>query len=178
MPFEYQKYLDALTLEEKSSLLSGKNFWNTKSIERLGIPSIMLTDGPHGLRKQAGAADHLGLGESIPATCFPTAAALAHSWDEQLVERVGQAIGNEAAANNVSVVLGPGLNIVRDPLAGRSFEYFSEDPYTSGTLAAAMVRGIQSNGVAATPKHFAVNSQEHLRMSVDEVVDERTMREL
>jgi len=167
-----------MTLEEKASLLSGENFWNTKSIERLGIPSMMLTDGPHGLRKQAGKADHLGLGQSIPATCFPTAAALANSWDEQLIERVGRAIGSEAAGNRVNVLLGPGLNIVRDPLAGRAFEYFSEDPYIAGKLAASMVRGIQSTGVAATPKHFAVNSQEHLRMSIDEVVDERSMREI
>ncbi|MES2630665.1 MAG: glycoside hydrolase family 3 C-terminal domain-containing protein [Patescibacteria group bacterium] len=178
MSLEYQKHINAMTLEEKTSLLSGANFWNTKSIEHLSIPSIMLTDGPHGLRKQAGAADHLGLGASVAATCFPTAAALANSWDEQLIERVGQAIGAEAAANDVAVLLGPGLNIVRDPLAGRAFEYFSEDPYVAGKLAAAMVRGIQQNGVAATPKHFAVNSQEHMRMSIDEVVDERTMREI
>jgi len=178
VPFEYQSYIDAMTLQEKASLLSGANFWNTKPVKRLKIPAIMLTDGPHGLRKQAGAADHLGLGESIKATCFPTAAALANSWDENLLQAVGTALGNEAAANNVSVLLGPGLNIVRDPLAGRSFEYFSEDPYVAGKLAAAMVRGIQSNGVAATPKHFAVNSQEYLRMSIDEVVDERTMREM
>ena len=167
-----------MTLEEKTSLLSGANFWNTKPIEHLNIPSIMLTDGPHGLRKQAGKADHLGLSASVAATCFPTAAALANSWDEQLIQRVGQAIGAEAAANDVAVLLGPGLNIVRDPLAGRAFEYFSEDPYVAGKLAAAMVRGIQENGVAATPKHFAVNSQEHMRMSIDEVVDERTMREI
>ena len=167
-----------MTLQEKASLLSGANFWNTKPIKRLKIPAMMLTDGPHGLRKQAGAADHLGLGESVKATCFPTAAALANSWDETLLHQVGTALGNEAAANKVSVLLGPGLNIVRDPLAGRSFEYFSEDPYIAGKLAAAMVRGIQSNGVAATPKHFAVNSQEYLRMSIDEVVDERTMREI
>ena len=167
-----------MTLTEKASLLSGANFWNTAGIERLGIPSMMLTDGPHGLRKQAGKADHLGLSSSVPATCFPTAAALAASWDESLLKAVGQAIGAEAAAHKVSVLLGPGLNIVRDPLAGRAFEYFSEDPYNSGKLAAAMVRGIQANGIAATPKHFAVNSQEHMRMSIDEVVDERTMREL
>ena len=178
MALKFQEYIDAMTLEEKASLLSGANFWNTKSIERLSIPSIILTDGPHGLRKQAGKADHLGIGASVPATCFPTAAALANSWDEQLIEQVGQAIGREAASHNVSVLLGPGLNIVRDPLAGRTFEYFSEDPYVSGKLAAALVRGIQSTGVAATPKHFAVNSQEHLRMSIDEVVDERTMREI
>ena len=178
MPLEYQSYIDAMTLEEKASLLSGANFWNTKAIKRLKIPSMMLTDGPHGLRKQGGKADHLGLGASIPATCFPTAAALANSWDEALLQRVGHAIGNEAAANKVSALLGPGLNIVRDPLAGRAFEYFSEDPYIAGKLASAMVRGIQENGIAATPKHFAVNSQEYLRMSIDEVVDERTMREI
>jgi beta-glucosidase len=175
---DIEKYIRELTLEEKVSLLSGANFWNTKSIERLGIPSIILTDGPHGLRRQTGKADHLGLSQSVPATCFPTAAALASSWDEQLLDRVGNAIASEAAANDVSVLLGPGLNIVRDPLAGRAFEYFSEDPYVSGKLAAAMVRGIQRTGVAATPKHFAVNSQEHMRMSIDEVVDERTMREI
>ena len=178
MRLEYQKYIDAMTLQEKASLLSGANFWNTKPVKRLNIPSITLTDGPHGLRKQAGAADHLGLGESVKATCFPTAAALASSWDESLLQRVGEALGNEAAANKVSVLLGPGLNIVRDPLAGRAFEYFSEDPYIAGKLAAAMVRGIQSHNVAATPKHFAVNSQEYLRMSINEVVDERTMREI
>jgi len=178
VPLEYQELIDSLTLEEKASLLSGANFWNTKRIERLGIPSIMLTDGPHGLRKQAGKEDHLGINESVPATCFPTAAALANSWDEALVEQVGRAIGAEAVANKVGAVLGPGLNIVRDPLAGRAFEYFSEDPYVAGKLAAGLVRGIQSNGIAATPKHFAVNSQEHLRMSIDEIVDERTMHEI
>ncbi len=173
-----EKYIDEMTLEEKASLLSGANFWNTKPIERLGIPSIILTDGPHGLRRQVGKADHLGLSQSVPATCFPTAAALAGSWDEELVESVGNAIGKEAARHGVSALLGPGLNIVRDPLAGRAFEYFSEDPYITGKLAAALVRGIQSTGVAATPKHFAVNSQEHMRMSIDEVVDERTLREI
>ena len=173
-----QQYIDVMTLEEKASLLSGANFWNTKGVKRLGIPSIILTDGPHGLRRQTGKADHLGLSQSVPATCFPTAAALANSWDEALLTQVGSAIGVEAAAHGVSVLLGPGLNIVRDPLAGRAFEYFSEDPYVAGKLAAAMVKGIQRNGVAATPKHFAVNSQEHMRMSIDEVVDERTLREI
>ena len=175
---DIEQLIQQLTLEEKASLLSGANFWNTKPIERLGIPSILLTDGPHGLRRQAGKADHLGLSQSVPATCFPTAAALANSWDVNLAYKVGSTIASEAAATGVSVLLGPGLNIVRDPLAGRAFEYFSEDPFVSGTLAASMVQGIQSKGVAATPKHFAVNSQEHMRMSIDEVVDERTMREL
>lgn len=167
-----------MTLEEKASLLSGANFWHTKPIERLGIPSIMLTDGPHGIRKQGGKSDHLGLNKSLPATCFPTAATLASSWDTGLLERVGAAIGEEAKAEQVSVVLGPGLNLVRNPLGGRTFEYFSEDPYITGELAAHMTQGIQSTGVAASPKHFAVNSQEHLRMSMDEIVDERTMHEL
>ncbi|GLK25965.1 glycosyl hydrolase [Microbacterium thalassium] len=167
-----------MTLAEKASLMSGANFWNTKPVDRLGIPSIMLTDGPHGLRKQGGAADHLGLNASLPATCFPTAATLANTWDVDLLGRVGAALGAEAAAEKVSVLLGPGLNIKRNPLGGRSFEYFSEDPVLSGTLAAAMIRGIQSRGVAACPKHFAVNSQETHRMSIDEVVDERALHEL
>ena len=174
----HQSIIETLTLEEKASLLSGANFWNTKSIDRVGIPSIMLTDGPHGLRKQGGKADHLGLNKSIPATCFPTAVTLANSWDTDLLHDVGASIGREAAAEHVGVLLGPGLNIVRNPLGGRTFEYFSEDPFIAGKLAAAMVRGIQSRGVAASPKHFAVNSQEQLRMTMDEVVDERAFREI
>ncbi len=173
-----EELISKLTLQEKASLLSGANFWNTKAIQRLNIPSMLLTDGPHGLRRQAGKADHLGLSNSVPATCFPTAAGLASSWDAELTYKVGSAIAAEAAATGVSVLLGPGLNIVRDPLAGRAFEYFSEDPFVAGTLAAGMVEGIQSRGVAATPKHFAVNSQEHMRMSIDEVVDERALREI
>ncbi|WP_318243616.1 glycoside hydrolase family 3 C-terminal domain-containing protein [Oerskovia gallyi] len=166
-----------MTLTEKASLTSGANFWNTTPVDRLGVPSIMLTDGPHGLRKQGGAADHLGLNASLPATCFPTAATLANSWDPGLVERVGEALGAEAAAEGVSVLLGPGLNIKRNPLAGRNFEYFSEDPLLAGRLAAAQIRGIQSRGVAASAKHFAVNSQETHRMTMDEVVDERALHE-
>ncbi|KQM82706.1 glycoside hydrolase family 3 C-terminal domain-containing protein [Agromyces sp. Leaf222] len=178
MPERVQHLLDQLTLAEKASLMSGANFWNTKAIPRVGIPSIMLTDGPHGLRKQGGAADHLGLNASIPATCFPTAATLANSWDPVLLRRVGEALGTEAAAEQVSVLLGPGLNIKRNPLAGRNFEYFSEDPLLSGTLAASFISGVQSRGVAASAKHFAVNSQETHRMSIDEVVDERALHEL
>lgn len=174
----YQNLIEQMTLEEKASLLSGQNFWNTKPIPRLGIPSIMLTDGPHGLRKQGGKADHLGLNKSIPSTCFPTASALANSWDTELLEQVGSCLGVEAAAEHVSVLLGPGLNIKRNPLCGRNFEYFSEDPFLSGKLAAAMIRGIQTQGVSACPKHFAVNSQETRRMVIDEVVDERALREL
>lgn len=167
-----------MTLKEKASLMSGENFWNTKAIEGLGIPGIMLTDGPHGLRKQGGKEDHLGLHKSLPATCFPTAAGLANSWNPKLLYRVGKLLGRESVGERVSVLLGPGLNIKRNPLCGRNFEYFSEDPYLTGHLAAEMVKGIQSTGVAACPKHFAVNSQEHLRMSIDEIVDERSLREL
>ena len=167
-----------LTLEEKAALLQGWSTWTTREIERLEIPAIFLSDGPHGLRKQAGAGDHLGLNASVPATCFPTAATMANSWDTALGEELGCALGEEAAANDVHMVLGPGLNMKRSPLCGRNFEYFSEDPYLAGKMAAAYIRGIQSNGVAACPKHFAVNSQELRRMSMDAVVDERTLREI
>ena len=170
--------LSRLTLEEKAALLQGKTMWTTREIPRLGIPSIFLSDGPHGLRKQAGPADNLGLNESIPATCFPTAATMANSWDTALGEELGKYLGTEAAANDVNVLLGPGLNIKRSPLCGRNFEYFSEDPYLAGKMAAAYIRGIQSTGVAACPKHFAANSQELYRMCSDSVVDERTLREI
>lgn len=175
---KYQELIEQMNLDEKASLMSGANFWNTKAIERLGIPSMMLTDGPHGLRKQGGKADHLGLNKSIPATCFPTAATLANSWDVELLTQVGMQLGKEAASENVSVLLGPGLNLKRNPLCGRNFEYFSEDPYLSGKLAASMIQGIQSNGISACPKHYAVNSQESHRMSVDEIVDQRALHEL
>ena len=178
IPLKFEKIIRQMTLSEKASLMSGANFWSTKSVDRLGIPSIMLTDGPHGLRKQGGKEDHLGLNKSIPATCFPTAAALANSWDTSLLEDVGRCLGKEAYAEKVSVLLGPGLNIKRNPLAGRNFEYFSEDPYLTGKLAAALTRGIQKEGVAACPKHYAVNSQETRRMQVDERVDERALRNL
>ncbi|WP_058306240.1 glycoside hydrolase family 3 C-terminal domain-containing protein [Gracilibacillus massiliensis] len=175
---KHKSIIKQMTLEEKASLMSGKNFWNTKAVERLGIPSIMLTDGPHGLRKQGGKADHLGLNKSLPATCYPTAATLANSWDKSLAYEVGQDIGKEARSEKVSVLLGPGLNIKRNPLCGRNFEYFSEDPYLTGELASGMVQGIQSNGISACPKHYAVNSQEHMRMTIDEIVDERSLREI
>ena len=167
-----------LTLEQKCALLSGETVFTTRGYKNAGIPSITLSDGPNGVRKQAGAADHLGLNPSVPATCFPTAATVACSWDPALGEQLGRAMGEEAAAQEVSVLLGPDLNTKRSPLCGRNFEYFSEDPYLSGKLAAAYVRGIQSNGIAACPKHFAVNSQELRRMASDSVVDERTLREL
>lgn len=167
-----------MTLEEKAAFLSGKTVWETRDIKRLGIPSVFCSDGPHGLRKQAGEGDHLGLNASVPATCFPTAATIANSWDEKLGEEIGEALGEEAQAQNVHILLGPGLNIKRSPLCGRNFEYFSEDPYLAGKMAASYIRGIQSKGVSACPKHFAVNSQELRRMAMNAVLDERTLREI
>lgn len=175
---DIKKIIGKMTLEEKAVMLQGMTTWQTFDNERLGIPSMFLSDGPVGLRKQAGAGDHLGLNASVPATCFPTAATMANTWDVELGEELGRALGEEAAANDVHVVLGPGLNIKRSPLCGRNFEYFSEDPYLSGKMAASYIKGIQHNGVAACPKHFAVNSQELRRMSMDSVLDERTMREI
>ena len=167
-----------LTLEERAQLLAGESHWKTYAAPSAGIPSLLLSDGPHGLRKQEGAQDCMGIADSRPATCFPTASALACSFDPELVERVGAAISEEARRQGVDVVLGPGVNIKRHPLCGRNFEYFSEDPVVSGELGTAMVRGIQSRGVGACLKHFAANSQEHARMVSDSVVDERTLREL
>ena len=175
---KYQDIIAKLSLEQKCALLSGGTVFTTRALPGKGIPAITLSDGPNGVRKQAGAADHLGLNPSVPATCFPTASAVANSWDAALGEEIGAALGEEAAAQEVSVVLGPGLNMKRNPLCGRSFEYFSEDPYLAGKLAAGYIRGIQSKGVAACPKHFAVNSQETRRMASDSIVDERTLREI
>ena len=172
------KYIGKLTLEEKAALLQGWTTWTTREVKRLDIPAIFLSDGPTGLRKQEGAGDHLGLNASVPATCFPTSATVANTWDPDLVESVGAALGAEAAAHDVNVVLGPGLNMKRSPLCGRNFEYYSEDPYLAGKMAAAFIRGVQSKGPAACPKHFAVNSQETRRMAMDSVVDERTLREI
>ena len=166
------------TLEEKASLTSGADFWTTKAIDRLGIPSVMMTDGPHGLRKQSGSTDHLGLASSVPATCFPPAVGIGSSFDPEIIERVGAAIGVEAAIENVAVVLGPGINIKRSPLCGRNFEYFSEDPILSGILGAASVRGIQSKGVGTSLKHFAANNQEFDRMRASSDVDPRPLREI
>lgn len=175
---KHKELIDQMTLEEKAAILSGRTVWETREVKRLGIPSIFLSDGPHGIRKQAGAGDHLGLNASLSATCFPTAATVANSWNEQLGEEIGEALGEEAQAMEVNVLLGPGLNIKRSPLCGRNFEYFSEDPYLSGKMAAAYVRGIQKKGVYACLKHFAANSQELRRMSMDSVVDERALREI
>ena len=173
-----QQTIKALSLEQKCALLSGADTFRSRGLPQYGIPAIWLSDGPHGLRKQAGESDHLGLNPSEPATCFPTASAVAASWDPALGEEIGRALGQEAAAQDVAVLLGPGLNTKRSPLCGRNFEYFSEDPYLAGKMAAAYIRGIQANGVAACPKHFAANSQELRRMATDSVVDERTLREL
>lgn len=173
-----EKITDKLTLRQKADLLTGKGFWQTRDIEEAGIPSLFLSDGPHGLRKQAAKADHLGFNASIPATCFPTAAAMANSWDEALGEALGKALGEEAVAQGVNVILGPGACMKRNPRCGRNFEYFSEDPYLAGKMAAAYIRGIQKNGVAACVKHFACNSQEERRMVSDSVLDERTLREI
>ena len=175
---KHQDIIEKMTLEEKCAYLSGKNAWDTRSFSSIGVDVLHHADGPTGVRKQAGKGDHLGLNASVPATCFPTAATLANSWDVRLLEKVGEGLGIEAAAEDVNVLLGPGINIKRNPLCGRNFEYYSEDPYLSGKLAAAMIKGIQSNGIAACVKHFAVNSQELRRMAMDSVLDERTLREI
>ena len=178
MARKHQDLIDQLTLKEKARLISGKDFWQTMNIDRLNIPSAFLSDGPHGVRRQAAAADHLGLNASIPATCYPTAATMANSWDPELGEGLGQRLGQEAAVQKVNILLGPGMNIKRSPLCGRNFEYFSEDPYLAGKMAAGYVRGIQSNGISACIKHFPCNNQEENRMTLDSVLDERTFREL
>ena len=170
--------LAQLTLEEKCSLLSGSDFWHTQPVERLGIPALMVSDGPHGLRKQAEGADEMGLEESVPATCFPTAAALASTWDVALLTEIGRALAEEAKAQGVGVILGPGVNLKRSPLCGRNFEYFSEDPLLAGELAAALAAGIQSGGVGTSVKHFAANNQETDRMRTNARIDERTLREI
>lgn len=178
MKTDLKKLVSEMTLEEKAGLCSGADFWHTKSVERLGIPSIMLSDGPHGLRKQEAGGDHLGIGESIKATCFPAACATASSFDEELLTREGEALGRQCQAKDLAVLLGPGANIKRSPLCGRNFEYISEDPYLSGKLAAAWIRGLQSRGIGASLKHFACNNQEFSRMGSSSEVDERTFREI
>ena len=178
MEEKMKELLAQMTLEEKASLCSGLNFWYMKGVERLGINSVMVTDGPHGLRKQAGNADHLGINESVPATCFPPAVTAASGWNPQNLYEMGAAIGEEALQEDVAVVLGPGTNIKRSPLCGRNFEYFSEDPFLSGEMAAAWVNGVQSKGVGTSLKHFAANNQEKARLSGNSIVDERTLREI
>lgn len=171
--------LAELTLEEKASLLSGQDFWHSQAIERVDIPAMMMTDGPHGLRKQAGAADHVGVNASVPATCFPTAAGLASTWDPTLLRRLGETFGAEIKANNVGVILGPGVNIKRSPLCGRNFEYLSEDPLLAGRIAAGITRGVQSHpGRGVTVKHFAFNNQETNRLNSNSNLSKRAARDL
>jgi len=172
------KLVAKMTIQEKASLTSGATFWTTKAVERVGVPSMMLTDGPHGLRKQRANFDHLGIGDSVPATCFPPAVGLGSSWDVDLAHRVGAALGVESAIENVAVILGPGVNIKRSPLCGRNFEYFSEDPIASGVMGAALVGGTQSVGVGTSVKHFAANNQEHDRMRASSDIDPRPLREI
>jgi beta-glucosidase len=176
--FNPENVLSNLSLEEKAALCSGSDLWHLKAIERLGVPTIMATDGPHGLRKQDPDSGGVGLSNALPATCFPTAVALASSWDRSLLRDVGRAIGEECLQEDVAVLLGPGVNIKRNPLGGRNFEYFSEDPYLSGELAAGFILGVQSKGVGTSLKHFTANNQESWRTVVDTIVDERTLREM
>lgn len=173
-----QEILKKMTLEEKAGLCSGSDFWHLKSVERLGLSKIMVTDGPHGLRKQAGDSDHVGLNKSVPATCFPTASATASSWDPGLMYEMGEALGDECLQEDVAVILGPGANIKRSPLCGRNFEYVSEDPYHTGNMTASLINGVQSKGIGTSLKHYVMNNQEARRMTIDAVVDERTQREL
>jgi beta-glucosidase len=175
---DIKQLLSEMTLEEKAGLCSGANFWYTKPIERLGLPSVMVSDGPHGLRKQESPPEQLGLGETVRAVCFPAASALACSFDKELLNRLGSALGDTCQAEQVSTILGPGVNMKRSPLCGRNFEYFSEDPFLAGELAASYVKGVQSKNVGTSVKHFAVNNQETRRMSISAEVDERTLREI
>lgn len=178
MKTDIKALISQMTLEEKASLLGGADFWHTKAVERLGIPQFMLADGPHGLRKQEQGGDHLGINDSIKAVCFPAACATASSFDTELMTRMGEIIGDECQAEDLSVVLGPAVNIKRSPLCGRNFEYFSEDPYLAGKMAAAYIRGVQSRHVGTSIKHFALNNQETRRMSISVEADERTIREI
>ncbi len=178
MALKHEDLISQLTLEEKVSLLSGKDFWQTMNIDRIGLPSAFLSDGPSGLRKQAAAADNLGLNPSVPATCFPSSATTANSWNPEMAYLMGKVIGEEAASHQVSMLLGPGLNMKRNPMCGRNFEYFAEDPYLAGKMAGQYVAGVQSNGIASCVKHFAANNQETKRMATDSVIDERALREI
>lgn len=178
MKRDLKELFSQMTLEEKAGMCSGLDFWHLKGIERLGIPSVMVSDGPHGLRKQNSEADHLGINESITAVCFPPAVLSACSFDRELLSELGDAIGKEAQAQDLSVVLGPAVNIKRSPLCGRNFEYYSEDPYLAGEAAASFIRGVQSHHVGTSIKHFAANNQEFNRMSCSSDVDERTLREI
>ncbi|AEF82048.1 glycoside hydrolase family 3 C-terminal domain-containing protein [Leadbettera azotonutricia] len=173
-----KEIIPQMTLEEKAALCSGRDFWSLKGIERFGLEAIMVTDGPHGLRKQGGDGDHLGLNQSVPATCFPAACATACSFDRSLLEEIGAAMGEECRKEKVAVLLGPAANIKRSPLCGRNFEYISEDPFLTGEIAAALIKGVQKLGVGTSLKHYAVNNQEKRRMTINAVVDERAFREI
>ena len=175
---EIKALVSQMTLEEKAGLCSGLDFWHTKSVERLGVPSVMVSDGPHGLRKQDDKGDHLGMNDSIKAVCMPAASATAASFDRDLIRKMGEAIGDSCQHEKLSVVLGPAVNIKRSPLCGRNFEYFSEDPYLAGEMSAAYINGVQSRNVGTSIKHFAANNQEHRRMSSSSNADERTLREI
>jgi len=178
MKRDIKEIVNKMSVKEKADLCSGASWWYTKENERLKIPALMMADGPHGLRKQSEGADHLGIRDSVEAICFPTGSALASSWDRNLINKLGQALGEECQAEDVSILLGPGINIKRSPLCGRNFEYLSEDPYLSAELATSYIKGVQSQGVGTSLKHFAVNNQEHRRMSTSAEIDERTLREI
>lgn len=175
---QIKELVGKMTLEEKACLCSGGDFWHTKAVERLGIPAVMVSDGPHGLRKQDQEADHLGVNESIKAVCFPTGCGVATSFNRELIGKMGQTLGNECQAENVSVILGPAVNIKRSPLCGRNFEYYSEDPYLASEIATAHINGVQSKHVGTSIKHFMANNQETRRMSVDAIIDERALHEI
>ena len=175
---DVKRILSKMTLEEKAALCQGADMWHTVTVDRLGVPTMMMSDGPHGLRKQNDKGDNLGINESIKAVCFPTAAGLACSFDRALLEKVGAALGQSCQAENVGVILGPAANIKRSPLCGRDFEYFSEDPLLSGEMAAAHIRGVQSQGVGTSLKHFAANNPESRRMSVSADMPEQALREI
>lgn len=175
---EIKALVSQMTLEEKAGLCSGLDFWHTKSVERLGVPSVMVSDGPHGLRKQDDKGDHLGMNDSIKAVCMPAASATAASFDRDLIRKMGEAIGDSCQHEKLSVVLGPAVNIKRSPLCGRNFEYFSEDPYLAGEMSAAYINGVQSRNVGTSIKHFAANNQEHRRHFVESVISERALREI
>ncbi|MBQ6898864.1 MAG: glycosyl hydrolase, partial [Clostridia bacterium] len=175
---KHKELISQMTLEEKTALCSGLDFWHLNGVERLGLKSIMVSDGPHGLRKHSDKKDKTDIMGSVPAVCFPTASATAASWDEELIYKMGEALGDECRAEKVSVLLGPGNNIKRSPLCGRNFEYFSEDPYLGGKMAASFIKGVQSKGIGTSLKHFAANNQETRRMTIDTVADERTLREI
>ena len=170
--------VNKMSLEQKAAFVSGFDYWHLEEAPELGLPKIMVTDGPHGLRKQNPNGDSVGLGNSYPATCFPTAATSSCSWDEELLRKEGEALGEECLQEEVSVILGPGTNIKRAPVCGRNFEYFSEDPYLAGKCSANIINGVQSKGIGTSLKHFACNSQEAYRMVINEVIDERAMREI